>query len=146
MATSIADPRRVLVIDDERDVLDTVAAILDAEFSVETCNSPAVAYKLLAREPFDVVCTDYRMPNMTGIDLIESIVDRDIVVSVVLLTGHYELCSADLKAKERLTRALPIGVLQKPYAPQELIDTIRRACSFARLRRAVRGLSGGGER
>lgn len=138
---SANDRSRVLVIDDERDVLDTVAAILDVEFDVETCGSALVARKLIAKNIFDVVCTDYQMPTMTGIELLATIPGSGIVVGAVLMTGRHESCAADLRAHPELQSAMPIAMLHKPYAPQDLIDAVRRASSFARVRRALRGLA-----
>jgi two-component system, sensor histidine kinase ChiS len=137
---AIAERSRALVIDDERDVLDTVAAILEVDFIVETCGSAVVARKLLAKDTFDVVCTDYQMPTMTGIELLADIPSSGIVVGAVITTGRYEACAADLATRPQLQAALPITVLRKPYAPQDLIDAVRRASSFARVRRALRGL------
>jgi DNA-binding NtrC family response regulator len=131
---------RALVIDDERDVLDTVAAILEIDFLVETCGSAVVARKLIAKDVFDVICTDYQMPTMTGIELLATIPSSGIVVGVVMMTGRYEACAAELAALPQLQAAMPIALLRKPYAPQDLIDAVRRASSFARVRRALRGL------
>ena len=131
---------RVLVIDDERDVLDTVAAILEGEYEVETCGSAVVARKLIAKNTFDVVCTDYQMPTMNGIDLIATLPESGVVVGVVMMTGRFETCAAELAMRPELQAAMPITLLHKPYAPQDLIDAVRRASSFARVRRALRGL------
>jgi DNA-binding NtrC family response regulator len=131
---------RVLAIDDERDVLDTVAAILEGEFTVETCGSAVVARKLIATNTFDVICTDYQMPTMNGIDLIATLPESGVVVGVVMLTGRYESCAAELAARPGLQASMPITLLHKPYAPQDLIDAVQRASSFARVRRALRGI------
>jgi DNA-binding NtrC family response regulator len=137
----IGERSRALVIDDERDVLDTVAAILEIDFIVETCGSAVVARKLIAKNTFDVVCTDYQMPNMTGVELLATLPQAGIVVGVVMMTGLYDACAAELAAHPQLQAAMPIAVLRKPYAPQDLIDAVRRASSFARVRRALRNLN-----
>ena len=140
------DRPHVLVVDDERDVLDTLAAILEHDFDIETCSSPTIARKQIARASFDVVCTDYQMPAMSGIELLESVLAPDIVFGGVLLTGRYEDCASALQRSEVL-RGLPITILHKPYAPDELIGAIRRASAFARVRRALKTLARtGGER
>jgi two-component system, OmpR family, response regulator VicR len=139
------DRPRVLVVDDERDVLDTLAATLEHAFDVETCTSPTVARKLLARERFDVVCTDFQMPTMTGIELVESALTPELMFGVVLLTGRADNAMTALQRSTAL-KGLPITLLRKPYAPEELFDAIRRANAFARVRRALRTLAkSGGE-
>lgn len=140
------DRPHVLVVDDERDVLDTLAAILERDFDIETCSSPAIARKLIARASFDVVCTDFQMPAVSGIELLESVIAPDIIFGGVLLTGRYEQCAAALQQSKPL-QGLPINILHKPFAPEELIGAIRRASAFARVRRALRTLArNGGER
>jgi len=128
---------RVLVVDADRDVLDGLARILSLDFAVETCGSTVVARKLVEKNTFDVVCIDYALSTMTGVELIASL-PRAASVGVVLLAFRRDNCSGELLANP--PSELPITVLHKPYAPQDLIDAVRRASSFARVRRALRGL------
>jgi CheY-like chemotaxis protein len=134
---------RVLLIDDEPDVLETLAAVLETDFDVHTCGDAHDGMTRAMTEPFDVICTDYQMPGMTGVELLDRIVNADIVVGVVLITGRYETYLAETGTREGERKPLPVAVLRKPYEPQDLIDAIERADAFARVRRALRGLREG---
>lgn len=68
-----SSPRRILIVDDEKDVADSLQDFLHdrlerAHITAET--NPLLAVEALGREPFDMVIADFKMPNMTGIELL----------------------------------------------------------------------------
>ncbi len=130
----------VLVLDREREVLDEVAGILGREFAVETCGSTVVAGKLLTRSTFDVLCIDDQLAGESALDLVATFVEAGVVVGVVMTTNRFELRAAELHARSELQAAIPIMLLTRPHRPQDLLDAVRRASSFARVRRALRGM------
>jgi DNA-binding NtrC family response regulator len=60
----------VLVVDDEARVLDSLEAVLAAEFHVLRATGGEVALELLRDHDVAVIVTDYRMPGMTGVELL----------------------------------------------------------------------------
>src|ERR1700733_13165215 len=69
-----AKMQNILVVDDEPDVRDSVKYVLDrAGYSVRTVESPMDAFAELARHPTDLVITDIIMPQINGVEAIESI-------------------------------------------------------------------------
>ena len=80
-----------------------------------------------SEEPVDVLVTDVVMPNMSGIDLAERMMDRYPRLGVVLLSGY----TAETLNIERVTRRSAIFV-PKPITSQRLIQAVHQAAATAR--------------
>jgi signal transduction histidine kinase len=92
MATT--DPR-VLLVDDERDFLASLAQRLTLRgLEVATAESGPAALTILDRRELDVVVLDVRMPGMDGIEVLRRIKSEHPRVEVVMLTGHADLSSS----------------------------------------------------
>ncbi|MFY1828795.1 response regulator [Myxococcus fulvus] len=128
---------QVLVVDDEAPVLATTAAVLSEDFDVQTARDAFAARRLLARHPFDVLCTDFHMPGLSGIQLLRQSVIRDPFLAGVLVTGSREY----LDWRDRLDTQGLFYLVLKPYQPPDLIGMIRRAAESARLKREMSQLS-----
>jgi two-component system response regulator HupR/HoxA len=134
--------RRLLLVDDDPSVLETATAILEADYDVTACADGFQALELLRAQPFDVVCTDYAMPGMSGTDLLESISKLGMVLGVILVTGRAEAYYEEQRARSCDAR-VPFRILTKPYAPEALIETVERASAFTRTRRAANAIGSG---
>ncbi len=64
---------RVLLVDDDITLLESMALILSEEFSVRSANSGVQALRMLEREPFHVVCADWQMPGMDGVEFFRAV-------------------------------------------------------------------------
>jgi signal transduction histidine kinase len=114
-----ANPR-VLLVDDERDFLDSLSQRLRLrDLPVFTATSGPEALEVLDRENVDVVVLDVRMPGMDGIETLRRIKECHPRVEVVMLTGH-----ADLSSSLEGMRFGFFDYLTKPVAIGELIDKI----------------------
>lgn len=81
--------KRILVVDDEAMVLDSLRMTLDHYgYEVETASSGPEALDKLGREEFDVVVTDRKMPDMTGDQLAAFIKQQKPNLPVIMLTGY----------------------------------------------------------
>lgn len=90
-------PARILVVDDEEDVLEILADILSSfGHEVITSNSPENALELIEREPFALLVTDLGMPHMNGIQLARRARELRPEVQVILCTGWGEESQMDL--------------------------------------------------
>lgn len=84
--------RRILVVDDEPFVCEAVRMMLAFDgHQVETADGGEAALKRLDSEKFDLVITDYAMPNMKGDQLAAAIKARDPQQPVVLITAYAEM-------------------------------------------------------
>ncbi len=67
---------RLLIVDDEPDILDFLERVFRTDFEVVRASGGHDALKLLESGPVDVLITDQKMPRMTGLELLEAIRDR----------------------------------------------------------------------
>ncbi|AVF04446.1 MULTISPECIES: sigma-54-dependent transcriptional regulator [Devosia] len=82
-----------------------------------------------------VVLTDVRMPGLSGLDLLRSIAERGLPTEIILITGH-----GDVPMAVEAMRAGAFDFLQKPYVPDQLVNSITRAAEQARLKRELADL------
>lgn len=145
MPTSIAEGDsgrvRILLVDDDRAALDSLEAVLLADFDVVACASPwrslEIARTEIARlHPFDVVCADFQMPEMDGVELLERMTRLEDRPSTILITGHSEL----LRGEHRRA-AHVLGIVMKPYDPEHVIGLVGRLGRATQLRRTVTNLA-----
>lgn len=59
-------------------------------FRTITSSDPAVAVQIASTQPIDVLCADYAMPTMNGLELVESLARKNDVIAAVLITGQIE--------------------------------------------------------
>jgi len=139
---------KVLIVDDEQSMRRILSSNLrlDSHVLVEAENASA-AIALLAREDFDVVITDQKMPGGSGMDVLRTVQETDPTTSVVFLTavGTVELAVESMRYGS-------FAFLTKPFVPDVVRATVRRACERtvllrenAVLRKAVRKLEGADE-
>ena len=122
---------KILVIDDETAILETVEILLRGEgFEVVVKTSGKQALADWDEIDPDLVLTDIRMPGMTGMEVLAEIRDRDPQVPVILMTAQASLQSA--------IEAVNKGAfyyLQKPFGNDELVALCRRAVENRTLKR-----------
>lgn len=85
------DKPRILVVDDEPDMLDFIERVTRRRFDVTRCANGEDALALLAEREFDVLITDHKMPRMTGLELLERLADRYPRMVRVLLSGYTDV-------------------------------------------------------
>ena len=83
--------QRLLVVDDEPDMLDFVERVFRREYEVRRAQSVDEALVILERESLDVVITDQRMPRKNGLELLARAAELQPRAVRVLLTGYAEL-------------------------------------------------------
>ncbi len=130
MATITSQRERVLVVDDLPVHRRVVAFNLEkAGFRVKTAESAAEALKLAEQEQFDLVITDYFMPESTGADLVRSLreTDRYANTPVILLTAR----APELNLAH-LANSLPARVVSKSCSVARLVAMVASSLSAGR--------------
>jgi EAL domain-containing protein (putative c-di-GMP-specific phosphodiesterase class I) len=132
-SASFAAPRstscNVLLIDDEPTVLASYARIIRASgCPVRTATGVTDAIDALRDGGIDVVITDMRMPDGTGLDVLDAVRADRPGTPVIFLTGSTEL-EAAVQALERGA----VRYLMKPARPDDLVRAVESACRVAAL-------------
>jgi two-component system response regulator HydG len=120
-ALSDASRGRVLLVDDERAILCSAEALLDDEFLVRTAPGVREALAIIDAEPIDVIVTDFHLRDGTGEQVLQRARAGERPVFTILVTGWRE--DPRVAALDRSNRVL---VLEKPVAPDLLIEWVRR--------------------
>jgi len=120
---------RILVIDDERSIRNTLKEILEYEkFEVEVAEDGFEALEKMEKTRFDLVLCDIKMPRMDGIEVLAKIQEKDPDVTVVMISGHGSI--------ETAVEAIKKGAydfISKPLDLNRLLITIRNATDKTRL-------------
>jgi NADH-quinone oxidoreductase subunit E/NADP-reducing hydrogenase subunit HndA len=114
---------RILIIDDEAVVCRSCEKVLESEgYDVTTTLSASDALNTLEREPYDLVFTDLKMPDVHGIDVLRRIKEFSPDTGVIIMTG-YSTPDTSRKA-EKLGAS---GYLLKPLTPFIMLEAARKA-------------------
>ena len=123
-------PVSVLVIDDEAAILETLRILLKNEgFAVHTAHGGKAGLEQLSALRPEVVVTDVRMPNISGLDVLTAARQHDAEAVVILMTAQ-----ATLQSAVQAVNAGAFYYLQKPFRNEELLTILRRAAEHRRLR------------
>lgn len=119
---------RILLVDDERNVVDSLGLQLRRRYRVTTTSSPVEAVELVRREQFAAVVSDLRMPLLDGVGLLTQVRTLSPSTVRILLTGQGDLESAAAAVNSAGVHA----VLLKPSTASSIAETIQRALSSVR--------------
>ncbi len=125
-----AATQRVLVIDDEMGILDSLRILLkNSGFEVDTAQGGKAGLQAVESSAFDIVLSDVRMPGVTGIEILEAVRGRDSEIPVILMTAQASLQSAIAAVNQGAYH-----YIQKPFSNDELVAICRRAGEYRTLR------------
>ncbi len=114
---------RILIVDDEGIAVKNLAHFLRQEgYAVVTATSGAEALNRLDASNFDIVVTDLKMPDITGIDVIEKAKNKNADTEAIMITGYASVDSA-IEAM----RKGAFHYLTKPFSLEEIQSTIEMA-------------------
>lgn len=118
----------LLFVDDEPRVLSSMRALFRREYDVTTATGGAEALEVLKRVHIDVIISDQRMPEMTGVELLTLVKELAPDTVRILLTGYADLGAIEASINEGEV----FRYLVKPCPPAELKETIGLAVESAR--------------
>jgi two-component system response regulator FixJ len=119
-------PERIVVVDDDDAVRDSLEALLMAEGFEVTAFASATAF-LQADLAAGCVITDMRMPEMSGLELLAALSRRADAPPVIMITGH-----GDVPLAVRAMRLGAVDFIEKPFEPGVLLARVRDALRTAR--------------
>lgn len=128
-------PKKILVVDDEQSMRDTLQIMLEKEgFEVETAGDGREALEKFERGRLDLVITDLKMPGLDGIGMLDAFHDRG-ETPVIVMTAY--------ATKDQAIAALNLGAsffIEKPFKKQELLNYVSRAIRIDEIIRENRSL------
>jgi two-component system response regulator AtoC len=127
---------RVLIIEDEKLIRWSLRQrLVDEGYTVDEAETGREGLAKLADRTYDVVTLDYKLPDITGLQVLQEIQPRDGELVVVMLTAYSNV--------EDAVEAMRLGAfdyVSKPFKMEELMLTIERGLERTRLKRQVRDL------
>jgi DNA-binding response OmpR family regulator len=122
---------RLLVVDDERDFGELIRRTLETEgYRIDTALNGGDAIELHRKHNYDLALVDLKMPDMTGLELLQYLKVRDPQIAVILMTAYGSLAVGIESLKKGAADYLP-----KPFKLMVLAEKVQEA-----LRRRARYL------
>ncbi len=120
---------RVLLVDDDANILDTARDILEeVGYEIHTAANGAQAQQLLEKHAFNIVVVDFQLPDATGLELARKVREANDFTLVVLMTGH-----ASLEMAVKAIQEAVYDYMIKPVDPSQLKRTLERALEKQKL-------------
>ena len=123
-------PERILVVDDEPNMLRLLKTILmdKTGYEVTTTNNPLEVSKLLQEDHYDLVITDLKMPLVDGIDLIGIVRNIDAAMPIIVITAY-----GTIETAEEAIQKGAYDFITKPFRKETILITIKRALEWKRM-------------
>ena len=123
--------KQILIIDDEENMRHMLSTLLGKEgFDIVTASSGKEGMKCLEKSDFDVILCDVRMPEMDGLAFLKELQGKKTESPVIMMSGYGTIDTA--------IEAMKLGAydyISKPFKPDEIILTLKKAEERERLRR-----------
>lgn len=114
---------KVLIVDDERAIRNSLKEILgDEGYSVDTAEDGATALDMSAKEKYDVIFCDIKMPNMDGIEVLDTMIKNGIDAAIVMISGH-----GDISTAVECIKKGAFDFVEKPLDLNRVLITIKNA-------------------
>ena len=123
----------ILIVDDENGPRQALRMLLKEDYSVYLAANVTEALEILEQEPIDIVITDLRMPERSGVDLLREVKEIDPDIQVIIFTGYGQL--------ETAMKAVTYGAfayMEKPFDNDAMLDVVQSAIAKHRTERERR--------
>ncbi|MHB9073325.1 MAG: response regulator [Desulfobaccales bacterium] len=123
-------PERILVVDDEPNMLRLLKTILmdKTGYEVTTTNNPLEVSKMLQEAHYDLVITDLKMPLVDGIDLIGIVKGIDTTLPIIVITAY-----GTIETAEEAIQKGAYDFITKPFRKETILITMKRALEWKRM-------------
>jgi len=115
--------KNILLIEDDLTYSKIIKSFLERnDFKVHSLQKVVDAINHIDREPPQLIITDYRLPDGTGMEILEKIIDDQLTIPVILITNYSDIRTA--------VKAMKMGAFEyitKPVNPDELLSTVKEA-------------------
>ena len=125
---------RLLLVDEDPLVRESLGEVLESVADVETCPSAESAVIRLERKSYDIVVADFALAGMNGAELLRAVNEQEPDIAGLLMTASDDYCASK---KQRAHR-----VLLKPVEPSRLRATVKQLAAIVRMKRTVSRIRG----
>ena len=124
-------PEKILVIDDELDMLMLLRMIIEdnTDYEVDTTNNPSEALKMVMENDYNLVISDLKMPGMDGLELFDEVREMDPDLPLIIITAYGSLETSDEAIKKGVA-----DFITKPFRKDSILFTINRVLELTRVR------------
>lgn len=120
---------RILLVDDEQNVLNALRRELEDEYEIEAFSKPAEALLRCHETPFDLVVADYQMPEINGIDFLAQFGKLQPDATRIILSGHADT-SVLINA---INQTHIYRFIDKPWGQAELAGILAQALAYRKV-------------
>ena len=123
---------RILVIDDEPDMLMLMSMIIEenTEWEVETTNNPSEGLKMALENDYDLVIADLKMPGLDGMEVFEELKEMKPDIPVIIITAYGSLEIADEARNKGVA-----DFITKPFRKDTILFTMDRVLELSSIKR-----------
>lgn len=126
--------KRVLIVDDERDIRWILKNVLkQAGFIPDEVEDGKGAIKIVQKDPPDLVLLDLKMPDMNGMEVLEKMKKIDEEIPVIIITAY-----GDVKSAVKAMKLGAFDYISKPFDNEEIVFTIQKALNTYNLTHEVK--------
>jgi DNA-binding NtrC family response regulator len=119
----------ILIIDDDRPIRTSLTEVLEYEkFKVDSAEDGASGLKMLKDGKYDLVLCDIKMPKMDGMEVLDKLIEENIEVPVVMISGH-----GDIETAVSAVKKGAFDFIAKPLDLNRLLVTVRNALDKSEL-------------
>ncbi|MBF0479127.1 MAG: response regulator [Candidatus Omnitrophica bacterium] len=119
------DKKRILIIDDDVDLCEGMADFLmDEGYEVKNTSDPDEGMRWIQQHDFEIAIFDFKMPRVSGIDLLKSMNQKNPMTKVFIVTGKPFI---EKMLKEEKVAHLVSGVISKPFNHEFFLEKINMA-------------------
>ena len=120
---------KILVVDDETSILQSLEGILSDEGFEPICaGSAEEGLKIIDEEDVDLVLLDIWMPGMDGLTALEEIKKRDLVLPVIMISGH-----GNIETAVKATKSGAFDFIEKPPSYDKIVVAVNNGLQMSRL-------------
>ena len=114
---------RILIIDDERAIRNSLKEILgDEGYTVDTAEDGVAGIEMTGKEHYDVIFCDIKMPNMDGLEVLDKLTEEGTDSAVIMISGH-----GDVDTAVRCIKKGAFDFIEKPLDLNRILITIKNA-------------------
>jgi len=110
---------KILVVDDERIVLESCRRVLGDRFDVGLAKSAEEALEAINREAFSLILLDIKMPHKDGMTFMRQVKETWPEIPVIIMSGY-----VTMKTMEEVAKTDAATFLAKPFTPDELVQAV----------------------